>query len=88
MKAQSNETVEKPLVRKMFIKISHNRLKNCQNAVRNTKNQTLFSVSVPLFKNHFLKRDFFDSFNGLQSGTFLDMLRLFSERARISGNVA
>jgi len=26
-----NETVEKPLVRKMFIKISHNRLKNCQN---------------------------------------------------------
>ena len=26
--------------------------------------------------------------NGLQSGTFLDMLRLFRERARLSGNVA
>jgi hypothetical protein len=29
-----NETVEKPLVRKMFIKISHNRLKNCQNVAK------------------------------------------------------
>ena len=48
----------------MFIKNSHNRLKNRQNVVQNTKNQVLFSVSVPLFKNHFLKRDFFDSFNG------------------------
>jgi len=27
--------------------------KRCQNVVRNTKNQTLFSVSVPLFKNYF-----------------------------------
>ena len=32
------ETVEKPLVRKMFIKISHNRLKNRQNVAQNTKN--------------------------------------------------
>ena len=31
---QPNETVEKPLVRKMFIKISHNRLKNCQNVAK------------------------------------------------------
>ena len=29
-----NETVEKPLVRKMFIKISHNRLKNCPNVAK------------------------------------------------------
>ena len=29
-----NETVEKPLVRKMFIKISHNRLKKCQNVAK------------------------------------------------------
>src|SRR5215211_3213751 len=29
-----NETVEKPLVRKMSIKISHNRLKNCQNVAK------------------------------------------------------
>jgi hypothetical protein len=36
-----------------------------QNVVRNTKNQTLFNVSVPLLKDQFLKRDFFDSFNGL-----------------------
>jgi hypothetical protein len=48
-----NETVEKPLVQKMFIKFSHNRLKNCQNVVQNTKNQALFSVSLPLFKNNF-----------------------------------
>jgi hypothetical protein len=27
--------------------------KYCQNVVRNIKNQTLFSVSVPLFKNYF-----------------------------------
>ena len=39
----------------MFKKISHNKLKNCQNLVRNTKNQTLFSVSLPLFKNNFWK---------------------------------
>jgi hypothetical protein len=39
----------------MFKKISHNRLKNSQNVVRNTKNQTLFSVSLPLFKNNFWK---------------------------------
>jgi len=29
--------------------------KYCQNVVRNTKNQTLFSVSLPLFKNNFWK---------------------------------
>jgi hypothetical protein len=34
--------------------------------VRNTKNKVLFCVSVPLFKDQFLKRDFFDSFNGLR----------------------
>jgi hypothetical protein len=27
--------------------------KCCQNVVRNTKNQALFSVSLPLFKNYF-----------------------------------
>ena len=54
----ANETVEKPLVWKMFIKISHNRLKNCQNVVRNTKNQALFSVSVPLFKDYFWKETY------------------------------
>jgi len=26
--------------------------------------------------------------NGLQSGTFLDMLRLFGERERVTGNAA
>jgi hypothetical protein len=50
-----NETVEKTLVRKMFKKISHNRLKNCQNAVWNTKNKVLFRVSLPLSKNNFWK---------------------------------
>jgi hypothetical protein len=39
----------------MFKKTSHNRLKNSQNVVRNTKNQTLFSVSLPLSKNYFWK---------------------------------
>jgi hypothetical protein len=39
----------------MFKKISHNRLKNCQNAVRNTKNKVLFRVSLPLSKNNFGK---------------------------------
>jgi hypothetical protein len=29
-----NETVEKPLLRKMFIKISHNRLENCQEVAK------------------------------------------------------
>jgi hypothetical protein len=29
-----NETVEKPLLRKMLIKISHNRLKKCQNVAK------------------------------------------------------
>jgi hypothetical protein len=29
-----NETVEKPLVRKMFIKISHNKLKKCKNVAK------------------------------------------------------
>jgi hypothetical protein len=29
--------------------------KYSQNVVRNTKNQTLFSVSLPLFKNNFWK---------------------------------
>jgi hypothetical protein len=33
-KCTPNETVEKPLVRKMFIKISHNRLKICQNVAK------------------------------------------------------
>jgi len=42
------------------------RLKNRQNVVRNIKNKALFNVSVPLFKDQFLKRDFFDSFNGLR----------------------
>jgi hypothetical protein len=32
--------------------------KYCQNVVRNTKNQTLFSVSLPLFKNNFGKVTF------------------------------
>jgi hypothetical protein len=50
-----NETVEKTLVRKMFKKTSHNRLKNSRNVVRNTKNQTIFSVSFPFFKNNFWK---------------------------------
>jgi hypothetical protein len=35
-----------------------------RDVVLNIQNQALFSVSLPLFKNHFLKRDFFDSFNG------------------------
>jgi len=59
-----NETVEKPFVRKIFTKISHRRLKNRQNVVQNTKNKAFFDVSAPLFKDQFLKRDFFDSFNG------------------------
>jgi hypothetical protein len=59
-----NETVEKPLVRKTFIKISHNWLKTRQNVVRNTKNQTLFSVSVPFFKIIF-ERGLFRQFQRL-----------------------
>jgi hypothetical protein len=54
-----NETVEKKLVQKMFQKASHNRLKKqqkyCLNVVPNTKSQTRFSVSLPLFKNNFGK---------------------------------
>jgi hypothetical protein len=38
--------------------------KGCQNVLRNIKNKALFNVSLPLFKDQFLKRDFFDSFNG------------------------
>jgi hypothetical protein len=50
----SNETVEKPLVRKMFIKISHNRLKKCQNVARmlcGTPKTRQFSA----FLSHFSK---------------------------------
>jgi hypothetical protein len=50
---EADETVEKPSVRKMLKEISHDRLKNRQNAVQNTKNHTLFKVSVPLFKINF-----------------------------------
>jgi hypothetical protein len=49
-----NETVEKPLVRKMFIKISHNRLKNCQNVAKmlcGTPKSRHFSA----FLSHFSK---------------------------------
>jgi hypothetical protein len=49
-----NETVEKPLVRKMFIKISHNRLKKCQNVARmlcGTPKTRQFSA----FLSHFSK---------------------------------
>ena len=60
-----NETVEKPFAWEIFTKISHNRLKNRQNVLQNIKNKALFNVSVPLFKDQFLKRDFFDSFNGM-----------------------
>jgi hypothetical protein len=55
-----NETVEKPLVRKMFIKISHNRLKKCQNIAEmlcGTPKTRRFSA----FLSHF-----FDSLNGLR----------------------
>src|SRR5688572_21804847 len=58
-----NETVEKPLVRKTFIKISHNWLKTRQNVVRNTKTRR-FSAFLSHFSKSFLKGDFFDSFNG------------------------
>src|SRR5215207_2865200 len=49
-----NETVEKPLVRKMFIKISHNRLKNCRNVAKmlcGTPKTSHFSA----FLSHFSK---------------------------------
>jgi hypothetical protein len=49
-----NETVEKPLVRKLFIKISHNRLKKCQNVARmlcGTPKTRQFSA----FLSHFSK---------------------------------
>jgi hypothetical protein len=53
-KEQANETVEKPLVRKMFLKISHNRLKNCQNLAEmlcGTSKTRRFSA----FLSHFSK---------------------------------
>jgi len=49
-----NETVEKPLVRKMFKKISHNRLKNSQNIAKmlcGTPKTRRFSA----FLSHFSK---------------------------------
>jgi hypothetical protein len=52
-----NETVEKPLVRKMFEKISHNRLKNCQNVAKllcGTPKTRCFSA----FLSHFSKTIF------------------------------
>jgi hypothetical protein len=48
----------------MFKKLSHNRLAKRLNVVRSTKNKVLFNVSAPLFQDRFLKRGFFDSFNG------------------------
>jgi hypothetical protein len=49
-----NETVEKPLDRKMFIKISHNRLRNCHNVAKllcGTPKTRRFST----FLSHFSK---------------------------------
>jgi hypothetical protein len=40
--------------------------KCCQNVVRKAKNKALFNVFVPLSKDQFSKRDFFDSFNGVR----------------------
>jgi hypothetical protein len=64
-----NETVEKPLVRKMFIKISHNRLKNAKmlpKCCAEHQKPDVFQRFCPTFQKLFLKRDFFDSFNGLR----------------------
>jgi hypothetical protein len=49
---QHNETVEKPRVRKMLIKISHNRLKNCPNVAKmlcGTPKTGHFSASLSHF---------------------------------------
>jgi hypothetical protein len=52
-----NETVEKPLVRKMFIKISHNRLENCQNIAEMLCGR-LKTRHFSVFLSHFSKTDF------------------------------
>ncbi len=62
-----NETVEKPLVLKMFKKTSHNRLKNSQNIVKccsEHQKRDAFQHFSPTFQKLFLIGDLFDSFNG------------------------
>jgi hypothetical protein len=54
LQERANETVEKPLVRKMFMKISHNGLKNCQDVAKmlcGTPKTRRFSA----FLSHFSK---------------------------------
>jgi hypothetical protein len=46
----------------------------------------LFSVSVPLFKDQFLKRDFFDSFNETVEKLFF--LRAIPGRAMIGSAIS
>jgi hypothetical protein len=62
---QPNETVEKPLVRKMFKKNSHNRLKNSQNIVKmlcGTPKNRRFSVFLSHFSKIIFERRLFRQF--------------------------
>jgi hypothetical protein len=64
----NNETVEKPLVRKMFIKISHNRLKNCQNVAKmlcGTSITRRFSAFLSHFSKIIFEKRLFRQFQRL-----------------------
>jgi len=64
-----NETVEKPLVRKMFKKFSQDRLKKANiflNCCAEHQKTDAFQHFFPTFQKLFLKSYFFDSFNGLR----------------------
>jgi hypothetical protein len=57
---------KKPLLEKSSQKSPHLGVKNRQNMGWNIKNKAVFVGFVPLCDGDFLKRYFFDSFNGLR----------------------
>jgi hypothetical protein len=59
-----NETVEKPLVRKMFKKNLPQQAKKLPKCCAEHQRPDAFQRFCPSFQKLFLKRDFFDSFNG------------------------
>jgi hypothetical protein len=75
-----NETVEKALVRKVCVKKFPQGVQkwaqNLPKCCSEHKNKALFDDFLPLSNDQFLKRDFFDSFNGLRSRSTLWVLAL------------